>query len=126
MHPRMTGMHKKTTTALIAIAEKKYVNQIDVAGSSIVHKFYGNYCKKAYDKFAHHLRTLMLTQSHNIFAFLVRKTSGILFFGPSFRKPARKASSGEIYLKNKDLYATRLPVTRWVKLSLNFELLVPK
>ena len=31
------------------------------------------------------------------------KTSGILFFGPSFRKPAQKASSGEIYLKNKDL-----------------------
>ena len=29
-----------------------------------------------------------------IFAFLVKKTSGILFFGPSFRKPARKASSG--------------------------------
>ena len=39
-------------------------------------------------------------------AFLVKKTSGILFFGPSFRKPARKASSGEIYLNNKDLYAT--------------------
>ena len=34
------------------------------------------------------------------FAFLVMKTSGILFFGPSFRQPARKASSGEIYLKN--------------------------
>ena len=29
------------------------------------------------------------------FAFLVKKTSGILFFGPSFRKPARKASSGD-------------------------------
>ena len=43
-----------------------------------------------------------------IFAFLVKKTSGILIFGPSFRKPARKASSGEIYLKNKDLYATDL------------------
>ena len=28
------------------------------------------------------------------FAFLVKNTSGILFFGPSFRKPARKASSG--------------------------------
>ena len=42
------------------------------------------------------------------FAFLVKKTYGILFFGPSFRKPARKASSGEIYLKNKDLYATDL------------------
>ena len=42
------------------------------------------------------------------FAFLVMKTSGILFFGPSFRQPARKASSGEIYLKNKDLYATDL------------------
>ena len=41
-------------------------------------------------------------------AFLVKKTSGILIFGPSFRKPARKASSGEIYLKNKDLYATDL------------------
>ena len=41
-------------------------------------------------------------------AFLVMKTSGILFFGPSFRQPARKASSGEIYLKNKDLYATDL------------------
>ena len=24
------------------------------------------------------------------FAFLVKRTSGILFFGPSFRKPARK------------------------------------
>ena len=35
------------------------------------------------------------------FAFLVKKTSGILFFGPSFRKPARKASSGEIYLKTR-------------------------
>ena len=42
------------------------------------------------------------------FAFLVMKTSEILFFGPSFRQPARKASSGEIYLKNKDLYATDL------------------
>ena len=42
------------------------------------------------------------------FALLVKKTSGILFFGPSFRKPARKASSGEIYFKNKDLYATDL------------------
>ena len=31
-----------------------------------------------------------------------------LIFGPSFRQPARKASSGEIYLKNKDLYATDL------------------
>ena len=41
-------------------------------------------------------------------AFLVKKTSGLLIFGPSFRKPARKASSGEIYLKNKDLYATDL------------------
>ena len=41
-------------------------------------------------------------------AFLVKETSGILIFGPSFRKPARKASSGEIYLKNKDLYATDL------------------
>ena len=41
-------------------------------------------------------------------AFLVKKTSGILIFGPSFRKPARKASPGEIYLKNKDLYATDL------------------
>ena len=40
--------------------------------------------------------------------FLVKETSGILFFGPSFRKPARKASSGEIYLKNKDLYDTDL------------------
>ena len=30
------------------------------------------------------------------------------FFGPSFRKPARKVSSGEINLKNKDLYATHL------------------
>ena len=40
--------------------------------------------------------------------FLVKETSGILFFGPSFRKPARKASSGEIYLKIKDLYATDL------------------
>ena len=40
--------------------------------------------------------------------FLVMKTSGILFFGQSFRQPARKASSGEIYLKNKDLYATDL------------------
>ena len=40
--------------------------------------------------------------------FLVKETSGILFFGPSFRKPAWKASSGEIYLKNKDLYATDL------------------
>ena len=29
-----------------------------------------------------------------------------LFFGPSFRKPARNASSWEIYLKNEDLYAT--------------------
>ena len=29
-------------------------------------------------------------------AFLVKETSGILIFGPSFRKPARKASSGEI------------------------------
>ena len=28
--------------------------------------------------------------------FLVKKTSGILFFGPSFRKPARKASSGVV------------------------------
>ena len=47
--------------------------------------------------------------SHTMFlAFLVKKTSGILIFGPSFRKPARKASSGEIYLKNKDLYATDL------------------
>ena len=26
----------------------------------------------------------------------------------------------------KYLFITRLPVTRWVKLSLNFELLVPK
>ena len=43
-----------------------------------------------------------------VLAFLVKKTSGILIFGPSFRKPARKASSGEIYLKNKDLYATDL------------------
>ena len=42
------------------------------------------------------------------FAFLVKKTSGILFFGPSFRKPARKASLGEIYLKNKDLYDKNL------------------
>ena len=42
----------------------------------------------------------------HVFAFLVKKTSGILFFGRSFPKPARKASSGEIYLKNKDLYAT--------------------
>ena len=40
--------------------------------------------------------------------FLVKKTSGILFFGPSFHKPARKASLGEIYLKNEDLYATDL------------------
>ena len=40
------------------------------------------------------------------YAFLVKKTSGMLYFGPSFRKPARKASSGEIYLKNKDLYGT--------------------
>ena len=38
------------------------------------------------------------------FAFLVMKTSGILFFGPSFRQPARKASSGEIYLKKKYIY----------------------
>ena len=30
------------------------------------------------------------------FAFLFKKTSGILFFGPSFRKPARKASSGRL------------------------------
>ena len=45
---------------------------------------------------------------HIFLAFLVKKTSGILIFGPSFRKPARKASSGEIYLKNKDLYATDL------------------
>ena len=28
--------------------------------------------------------------------------------------------------ENKSLIITRLPVTRWVKLSLNFELLVPK
>ena len=40
--------------------------------------------------------------------FLVKETSRILYFGPSFRKPARKASSVEIYLKNKDLYATDL------------------
>ena len=46
--------------------------------------------------------------TYSFFAFLVKKTSGILFFGPSFRKPARKASSREIYLKNKDLYATDL------------------
>ena len=31
-----------------------------------------------------------------------------LILGPRFRQPARKASSGEIYLKNKDLYATDL------------------
>ena len=48
------------------------------------------------------------TEKSFFFAFLVMKTSGILFFGPSFRQPARKASSGEIYLKNKDLYATDL------------------
>ena len=41
---------------------------------------------------------LDLSYKH-FFYFLVKKTSGILFFGPSFRKPARKASSGEIYLK---------------------------
>ena len=45
---------------------------------------------------------------YTFLAFLVKETSGILIFGPSFRKPARKASSGEIYLKNKDLYATDL------------------
>ena len=50
----------------------------------------------------------MHTYIYIFFVFLVKKTSGILFFGPSFRKPARKASSGEIYLKNKDLYATDL------------------
>ena len=38
--------------------------------------------------------------------FWLGKLPDFLFFGPSFRKPARKASSGEIYLKNKDLYAT--------------------
>ena len=47
-------------------------------------------------------------QNKMFLAFLVKKTSGLLIFGPSFRKPARKASSGEIYLKNKDLYATDL------------------
>ena len=45
---------------------------------------------------------------HVFLLFLVKETSGILFFGPSFRKPARKATSGEIYLKIKDLYATDL------------------
>ena len=39
--------------------------------------------------------------------FLVKKTSGILFFGPSFRKPARKASSGEIYLKKQGFICFR-------------------
>ena len=53
-------------------------------------------------------RVLGLYSYTRFFAFLVKKTSGILLFGPSFRKPARKASSGEIYLKNKDLYATDL------------------
>ena len=38
------------------------------------------------------------------FAFLVMKTNGILFFGPNLRKPAQKASSGEIYLKNNRSY----------------------
>ena len=52
--------------------------------------------------------TYMRLYIYMFLAFLVKETSGILIFGPSFRKPARKASSGEIYLKNKDLYATDL------------------
>ena len=44
-----------------------------------------------------------------VFAFLVKKTSGILIFGPSFRKPARKVSSGEIYLK-KQVFICYRPV----------------
>ena len=38
--------------------------------------------------------------------FWLGKLQECLFLGPSFRKPTRKASSVEIYLKNKDLYAT--------------------
>ena len=34
------------------------------------------------------------------FAFLVKNTSGILFFGPSFRKPARKALSKKKKVSN--------------------------
>ena len=37
----------------------------------------------------------------SLLLFLVKKISEILFFGPSFRKPAGKASSGEIYLKKQ-------------------------
>ena len=42
------------------------------------------------------------------FCFFGYENFRYLIFGPSFRQPARKASSGEIYLKNKDLYATDL------------------
>ena len=49
-----------------------------------------------------------MTYIYIFFAFLVKKTSRILFFGPSFRKPARKALSEEIYLKNKDLFLSFL------------------
>ena len=38
------------------------------------------------------------SQEREFFALLVKKTSGILFFGPSFRKPARKASSGFFFI----------------------------
>ena len=42
----------------------------------------------------------------------------------------RSLNGGEIFLHWKadmlPLFSTRLPVTRWVKLSFNFELLVPK
>ena len=46
-------------------------------------------------------------------------------------KSSTKATQKNIFViifkeKRKHLNITRLPVTRWVKLSLNFELLVPK
>ena len=56
------------------------ITQVIKGSSSCIYKHIGLFCFFGYENFRN------------------------LIFGPSFRQPARKASSGEIYLKNKDLY----------------------
>ena len=61
------------------------------------------------------------------FAFLVMKTCRILFFGPSFRQPARKASSGGkkkyIYVYIDGFVSTR-STKKWKVFFSNFEIII--